>query len=48
MEQGAVSINGQRITDANVEIPLERDFVLKVGKRRFLKIVVQGGENLAG
>jgi len=48
MEQGAVWINGQRITDANVEIPLERDFVLKVGKRRFLKIVVQGGENLAG
>ena len=37
--QGAVSLNGERIQDENLELPLHRDFILKVGKRRFLKVV---------
>lgn len=41
VEQGGVSINGNRITDANQMIPLSSSFILKVGKRRFLKIVIE-------
>jgi tyrosyl-tRNA synthetase len=37
--QGAVSLNGERIRDENLELPLHRDFILKVGKRRFLKVI---------
>lgn len=37
--QGAVSLNGERVQDENLELPLNRDFILKVGKRRFLKVV---------
>ncbi len=41
IQQGAVSIDGQKITDTNLEIEAEKDFVLKVGKRRYAKIVVK-------
>jgi tyrosyl-tRNA synthetase len=37
--QGAVNLSGERIRDENLEVPLREDFVLKVGKRRFLKVV---------
>ncbi|NOY79320.1 MAG: tyrosine--tRNA ligase [Calditrichaeota bacterium] len=40
IQQGAVSIDGQKITDTNLEIQPEKDFVLKVGKRRFLKVKI--------
>ncbi len=39
IEQGGVSINGERITDLNAGIPQTREFIIKVGKRKFLKIV---------
>ncbi|MBK8554025.1 MAG: tyrosine--tRNA ligase [Ignavibacteria bacterium] len=39
IEQGAVSINGQKITDVNSEIEIINGMVFKVGKRKFLKIV---------
>lgn len=39
IQQGGVSIDGQKITDVNTMIPLKKEFILKVGKRRFLKIV---------
>lgn len=39
IEQGGVSINGDRVTDLNAVVPTMKEFVLKVGKRRFLKIV---------
>jgi tyrosyl-tRNA synthetase len=39
IEQGGVSIDGERVTDLNAGIPADREFVLKVGKRKFLKIV---------
>ena len=39
IQQGGVTIDGERITDPSYVVKLEKDFVLKVGKRRFLKIV---------
>jgi len=40
IKQGAVSINGERISDMNYEFVPEQDMVLKVGKRRFCKLIV--------
>jgi tyrosyl-tRNA synthetase len=40
IEQGGVSIDGERVTDLNAAIPGNREFILKVGKRKFLKIVL--------
>ena len=39
VKQGAVSIDGEKMDDPNMEVPLDSSFVLKVGKRRFMKIV---------
>lgn len=39
VEQGGVSINSKRVTKVSEEISLQKDFVIKVGKRRFLKII---------
>ena len=39
IEQGGVSIDGERVTDLNAGIPQTGAFVIKVGKRKFLKIV---------
>ncbi|MBF8248086.1 MAG: tyrS [Bacteroidetes bacterium] len=39
VEQGGVSIDGERISDVNAPIPSKKEFVLKVGKRRFLKVL---------
>ncbi len=36
--QGGVWINGEKISDINMEITLERPIILKVGKRKFIKI----------
>jgi len=41
IKQGAVSINGQRISDPDFEFIPEDQTVIKVGKRRFLRIVYQ-------
>lgn len=39
VEQGGVSIDGERISDVNAPLPQKNEFVVKVGKRRFLKVV---------
>lgn len=39
VQQGAVSINGQKMTDDKATISIEGELVVKVGKRKFLKIV---------
>lgn len=39
IRQGAVSIDGNKVTDADFEVPLASTLVLKVGKRRFVKVV---------
>jgi tyrosyl-tRNA synthetase len=38
ISQGAVSIDGEKITDTDFQIPADREHVLKVGKRRFLRV----------
>lgn len=39
IEQGGVSIDGEKVSDSNARIPDKTEFVLKVGKRRFLKVI---------
>jgi tyrosyl-tRNA synthetase len=41
IESGAVHINDQRITDPKAEISKPGEYFLKVGKRRFLKLLVK-------
>ena len=36
--QGAVSIDGQKISDPNVEITPRDGMVIQIGKRKFAKI----------
>lgn len=38
VDQGGVSIDGERVTDFNAFLPNKKEIILKVGKRRFLKI----------
>lgn len=38
IQQGGVEIDGKKITSVDAEIPLTKPFILKVGKRRFLKV----------
>jgi tyrosyl-tRNA synthetase len=39
IKQGAVSLDGEKVTDPNFEVTLDSACVLKIGKRRFVKIV---------
>lgn len=39
IQSGGVSIDNEKITDVNYEFPLTKEVILKVGKRRFLKIL---------
>lgn len=39
IEQGGVSIDGEKIEDINYIVNFEKEFILKVGKRKFLKII---------
>jgi tyrosyl-tRNA synthetase len=39
IQEGAVTINGHKITDVTLSVPLTPDMPIKVGKHRFYKIV---------
>lgn len=39
IQSGSVSINNEKITDIDYEFELKEEIILKVGKRRFLKIL---------
>lgn len=39
IEQGGVSIDGEKVEDINYIVDFKNEFVLKVGKRKFLKII---------
>jgi tyrosyl-tRNA synthetase len=39
VQQGAVRLDGEKITDIKTEIEVEEEAVLRVGKRRFLQLV---------
>ncbi len=41
IKQGAVSIDGDKITDMKLEYEINRGCVIKVGKRRFIKVEIQ-------
>lgn len=38
--QGGVSIKGEIISDINATIKIENDLILKVGKRKFIKLII--------
>lgn len=40
VKQGAVSLDGEKITDENARIPAGREYLVKAGKRRFVKATV--------
>ena len=39
VEQGGVSVNGERVKSVDQEVELGQDLVVRVGKRRFMKII---------
>ena len=41
IESGAVHVNGERVTDPKAEISASGEYLFKVGKRRFLKLLVK-------
>lgn len=40
VQQGAVTVNGEKIADAELQLAGNREYLIKVGKKRFLKVVV--------
>jgi tyrosyl-tRNA synthetase len=38
IQQGAVSVNGQKVSDKDLQLEGNQDYLIKVGKKRFLKI----------
>jgi tyrosyl-tRNA synthetase len=43
VKQGGVELNGERVSDVKMEVPLTnaREFLLRAGKKKFLRIVVE-------
>ena len=39
IQGGGVSLNSEKVTDTNLEFSLKEETILKVGKRRFLKLI---------
>ncbi|MCI5138277.1 MAG: tyrosine--tRNA ligase, partial [Candidatus Electrothrix sp. AR1] len=44
VKQNAVSVNGDKVADVNAEISTESEVLLKVGKRRFCKVLFSPDE----
>jgi tyrosyl-tRNA synthetase len=42
MKQGGVSVDGEKWTDTNINLPANKECILKVGKKNFLRIVPAG------
>jgi tyrosyl-tRNA synthetase len=38
IQQGSVSVNGEKISNVNQEFSGDQEYMIKVGKKRFLKI----------
>ncbi|MFQ5451336.1 MAG: tyrosine--tRNA ligase [Nitrospinaceae bacterium] len=38
IQQGAVAVNGKRVSDATLQLDGDQEYLIKVGKKRFLKI----------
>ena len=41
VEQGGVSVDGERVTDLDLSLAAGRTFVIQVGKRRFARVTVE-------
>ena len=39
VKQGAVSLAGEKIDDADLEVVLDKEYIVQVGKRRFARFV---------
>jgi tyrosyl-tRNA synthetase len=39
IQQGGVKINGEKVSDENLEIPCDGESILQVGKRRFARVI---------
>ncbi len=42
LEQGAVEINGRKMTLTDFKVPVRNGNIIKVGRRRFVKIIIEG------
>src|SRR5208337_4189600 len=40
--QGGVQVDGEKVTNANLELAVGKSYLLKVGKRRFVKVTLLG------
>ncbi|MDH3975770.1 MAG: tyrosine--tRNA ligase [Deltaproteobacteria bacterium] len=40
VKQGAVSLDGEKVTDENAQVPAGREYLVKAGKRRFIKATI--------
>ena len=40
IKQGAVKLDGEKVTDSNVQVPVNKPFLLQVGKRRFKRVTL--------
>ncbi len=40
--QGGVHVDGEKVTDANLELAVGKSYLLKVGKRRFKRVTLSG------
>ena len=38
IQQGSVTVNGEKVSDVNQEFSGDKEYMIKVGKKRFLKI----------
>ena len=38
IQQGSVTVNGEKVSDVNQKLPGNQEYLIKVGKKRFLKI----------
>ena len=38
IKQGSVTVDGEKVVDENLELVIDREIVIKVGKRKFLKV----------
>ncbi len=41
IDQGGVKLNGEKVSNANLELPHTGEYVVQIGKRRFVRIVIQ-------
>ncbi len=45
IQQGGVDIDGKTVSEIDIELPAGKEYLLRVGKRRFKKIRIKGGQN---